>query len=103
MLVMASQLALYDQIKETILKKGVLKDGLGTHVTMSFAAGFVAAVASNSVDVIKTRVMNMKVELRSPPPYTRALDCALKTVRFGFGFWVFGCGKLWNFGSILCI
>ncbi|XP_062100237.1 mitochondrial uncoupling protein 5-like [Humulus lupulus] len=81
MLVTASQLASYDQIKETILDKGIMKDGLGTHVTASFAAGFVASVASNPVDVIKTRVMNMKVEPGSPPPYNGALDCALKTVR----------------------
>ncbi|MCD7448528.1 Mitochondrial uncoupling protein 5 [Datura stramonium] len=50
MLVTASQLASYDQFKETILEKGLMKDGLGTHVTASFAAGFVAAVASNPVD-----------------------------------------------------
>ncbi|KAI6699503.1 hypothetical protein NL676_013827 [Syzygium grande] len=81
MLVTASQLASYDQIKETILAKGLMKDGLGTHVTASFAAGFVAAVASNPVDVIKTRVMNMKVEEGREPPYSGAADCALKTVR----------------------
>lgn len=81
MLVTASQLASYDQIKETILGKGLMKDGLGTHVTASFAAGFVAAVASNPVDVIKTRVMNMKVEAGEQPPYSGALDCAVKTVR----------------------
>ncbi|XP_054825340.1 mitochondrial uncoupling protein 5-like [Prosopis cineraria] len=81
MLVTASQLATYDQVKEAILKKGVMRDGLGTHVTASFAAGFVAAVASNPVDVIKTRVMNMKVEPGAQPPYSGALDCALKTVR----------------------
>ncbi|XP_022949614.1 mitochondrial uncoupling protein 5-like [Cucurbita moschata] len=81
MLVTASQLASYDQIKETILQKGLMKDGLGTHVTASFAAGFVAAVASNPVDVIKTRVMNMKVEAGAAAPYSGALDCAMKTVR----------------------
>ncbi|XP_041000676.1 mitochondrial uncoupling protein 5-like [Juglans microcarpa x Juglans regia] len=81
MLVTASQLASYDQIKEMILEKGVMKDGLGTHVTASFSAGFVAAVASNPVDVIKTRVMNMKVEAGAEAPYSGALDCALKTVR----------------------
>ncbi|CAI0547025.1 unnamed protein product [Linum tenue] len=53
MLVTASQLASYDQFKETILEKGVMGDGLGTHVTASFVAGFVAAVVSNPVDVIK--------------------------------------------------
>lgn len=81
MLVTASQLASYDQFKEMILEKGVMRDGLGTHVTASFAAGFVAAVASNPVDVIKTRVMNMKVEVGKEAPYAGALDCALKTVR----------------------
>ncbi|XAR62086.1 hypothetical protein NMG60_11016700 [Bertholletia excelsa] len=81
MIVTASQLASYDQVKETILDKGLMSDGLGCHVAASFAAGFVAAVASNPIDVIKTRVMNMKVEAGRDPPYSGALDCALKTVR----------------------
>ncbi|MED6132065.1 Mitochondrial uncoupling protein 5 [Stylosanthes scabra] len=81
MLVTASQLASYDEFKEMILKRGLMRDGLGTHVTASFAAGFVAAVASNPVDVIKTRVMNMKVEPGAAAPYSGALDCAMKTVR----------------------
>lgn len=81
MLVTASQLASYDQFKEMIISNGVMRDGLGTHVTASFAAGFVAAVVSNPVDVIKTRVMNMKVEAGEAPPYKGALDCAVKTVK----------------------
>ncbi|KAF7808378.1 mitochondrial uncoupling protein 5-like [Senna tora] len=81
MIVTASQLATYDQFKEMILEKGLVKDGLGTHVTVSCAAGFVAVVASNPVDVIKTRVMNMKVEAGTAPPYNGALDCPLKTVK----------------------
>lgn len=81
MLVTASQLASYDQFKETILKKGSIKDGLAVHVTASFAAGFVAAVASNPIDVIKTRVMNMKVEPGMAPPYSGAIDCAMKTIK----------------------
>jgi solute carrier family 25 oxoglutarate transporter 11 len=81
MIVTASQLASYDQIKEMILENGVMGDGLGTHVTASFAAGFVAAVASNPVDVIKTRVMNMKVEPGQAAPYRGAIDCAMKTVK----------------------
>ncbi|CAN0858346.1 Mitochondrial uncoupling protein 4 [Linum grandiflorum] len=81
MLVTASQLASYDEFKEMILEKGVMADGMGTHVTASFAAGFVAAVASNPVDVIKTRVMNMKVEQGKAAPYGGAMDCAIKTVK----------------------
>ncbi|CAH1437013.1 mitochondrial uncoupling protein 5 [Lactuca sativa] len=81
MLVTASQLASYDQIKETILDKGVMEDGFGTHVTASFAAGFIASVVTNPIDVIKTRVMNMKVEAGEAPPYAGATDCALKTIK----------------------
>ena len=81
MIVTASQLATYDQVKEVILEKGVMSDGIGTHVTASFAAGFVASVASNPIDVIKTRVMNMKLEAGGVAPYSGALDCAMKTVR----------------------
>ena len=43
-------------------------------MTTSFEARFVAAVASNPVDVIKTRVM--KVEPGAEPPYSGALDYA---------------------------
>lgn len=81
MLVTASQLASYDEFKEMILGKGLMKDGLGIHVTASFAAGFVAGVVTNPVDVIKTRVMNMKVEPGAAPPYNGALDCAMKTIK----------------------
>ncbi|KVI06752.1 Mitochondrial carrier domain-containing protein [Cynara cardunculus var. scolymus] len=65
-------------IKETLLSKGVMKDRLGTHVMASFAAGFVVVKASNPVDVIKTRVMNMKMEEGVAPPYKVAVDCAVK-------------------------
>ncbi|ERN02888.1 mitochondrial uncoupling protein 4 [Amborella trichopoda] len=81
MIVTASQLATYDQAKEAIIGNGLMSDGLGTHVVASFTAGFVAAVASNPVDVIKTRVMNMRVVEGEAPPYAGALDCAVKTVR----------------------
>ncbi|GAA0147428.1 secondary carrier transporter [Lithospermum erythrorhizon] len=81
MLVTASQLASYDEFKELILKRHLMNDGLGTHVTASFAAGFVAAVVSNPVDVIKTRVMNMRVDPGMAPPYSGALDCAMNTIK----------------------
>jgi solute carrier family 25 oxoglutarate transporter 11 len=82
MIVTASQLATYDQAKEAILEyRGAGADGLATHVAASFTAGIVAAAGSNPVDVIKTRMMNMKVEPGAPPPYAGAIDCALKTVR----------------------
>ncbi|KAJ4913082.1 Mitochondrial uncoupling protein 4 [Raphanus sativus] len=82
MIVTAAQLASYDQFKEGMVESGVMRDGLGTHVVASFAAGIVAAVASNPVDVIKTRVMNMKVDASGGEArYKGAWDCAVKTVR----------------------
>lgn len=81
MIVSASQLASYDHIKESILKRGVLKDGFATHVASSVVAGFVAAVTSTPVDVMKTRIMNMKVEPGKAPLYSGVFDCLVKTVR----------------------
>nr|GEY02439.1 mitochondrial dicarboxylate carrier [Tanacetum cinerariifolium] len=77
--VTASHLTSYDQIK-WILAKGVMKDGLGTHVTARFAAGFAAVVSSNPVDVIKTRFINMKVAKGVELPHKGVVDSAVNTV-----------------------
>ncbi|CAN8298856.1 unnamed protein product [Cochlearia groenlandica] len=74
MIVTASQLATYDHVKE-IMVAGGRGGGIGTHVAASFAAGIVAAVASNPIDVVKTRTMNADKESYGGP-----LDCAVKTV-----------------------
>ncbi|KAF3320707.1 mitochondrial uncoupling protein 5-like protein [Carex littledalei] len=83
MIVTAAQLSTYDQAKETIVgwRHGEGADSLGTHVAASFTAGIVAAVASNPVDVIKTRIMNMQKGVDGSVPYAGAVDCAMKTVR----------------------
>lgn len=100
MLVTAAQLASYDQIKDTITQHHLAPEGFATQVLSSCGAGLLAAVASNPIDVVKTRVMNMKVAevaaaghggetaataaaggTLAPPPYKGALDCAIKTVR----------------------
>jgi solute carrier family 25 oxoglutarate transporter 11 len=81
MLVTAAQLATYDQIKDNIKESGAVPEGLATQVVASVGAGVVASVASNPIDVVKTRVMNMKVAAGEAAPYRGALDCAVKTVR----------------------
>ncbi|KAJ7547545.1 hypothetical protein O6H91_08G091000 [Diphasiastrum complanatum] len=82
MVVTAAQLATYDQIKETLVSHNITRDGFATQVAASFSAGLVASVASNPIDVVKTRIMNMSVvEGGEEPPYKGALDCAIKTVR----------------------
>ena len=76
MIVTASQLATYDHVKEIMIAGGRgTPGGIGTHATASFAAGIVAAVASNPIDVVKTRMMNAEAESYGGP-----LDCAVKTV-----------------------
>lgn len=79
MLVTASQLATYDHVKEDILHHHWLHDGLLLHVIASSVAGVAASVTSNPVDVVKTRLMNMRME-NGVPPYSGPLDCAMKTM-----------------------
>ncbi|KAG0562897.1 hypothetical protein KC19_9G180800 [Ceratodon purpureus] len=81
MLVTAAQLATYDQIKDAITANHMVPEGLATQVVASCGAGILASVASNPIDVVKTRVMNMKVADGEAAPYRGALDCAVKTVR----------------------
>jgi len=57
-LMTASQLATYDIFKRLLLAHTSLKDGLTTHFSASFLAGFVATTVCSPVDVIKTRVMS---------------------------------------------
>ena len=59
-LMTASQLASYDTFKALLLDNVGMPDGLGTHFTASFMAGFVATTVCSPVDVIKTRVMSTK-------------------------------------------
>ncbi|KAL9083626.1 MAG: hypothetical protein Q9165_008441 [Trypethelium subeluteriae] len=59
-LMTASQLASYDAFKGVLLSRAKMEDGLTTHFTASFLAGFVATTVCSPVDVIKTRVMSAK-------------------------------------------
>lgn len=59
MLVTAAQLGAYDQFKYMLLHQFKLfDDNLMLHIVASLGAGFVAAVVTNPVDVVKTRLMN---------------------------------------------
>ena len=54
----ASQLASYDGFKRLLIENTPMEDGLTTHFTASFMAGFVATTVCSPVDVIKTRIMS---------------------------------------------
>lgn len=81
MVVTAATLASYDQVKEFLIANKVMEEGVGTHLVASCVAGVVAALASNPIDVVKTRLMNMSVRPGALPPYRGALDCAFKTLQ----------------------
>lgn len=82
MVVTASQLAVYDQFKEELLKTGIFKEGVKLHLTSSFGASCVAALTSNPIDLCKTRLMNMKLDpATGRMPYSGVVDCAIQTIR----------------------
>eukprot|EP00238_Polyblepharides_amylifera_P015064 CAMPEP_0196584914 /NCGR_PEP_ID=MMETSP1081-20130531/48967_1 /TAXON_ID=36882 /ORGANISM="Pyramimonas amylifera, Strain CCMP720" /LENGTH=270 /DNA_ID=CAMNT_0041906299 /DNA_START=290 /DNA_END=1099 /DNA_ORIENTATION=- len=81
MIITASQLAIYDQVKEELLKSGIFQDGASLYVTSSVIASCVASVTSNPIDVVKTRLMNMKIDSSTGKlPYRNTLDCMSKTI-----------------------
>lgn len=57
-LMTASQLASYDGFKRVLVQYTPMEEGLTTHFTASFLAGFVATTVCSPVDVIKTRIMS---------------------------------------------
>ena len=85
MIVTASQMAVYDQAKHYILEHTPLRDGLAAQTGASFAAGVVAALTSNPIDLAKSRLMSMKADKNGKMPYNGTLDCIAKTIqREGF-------------------
>ncbi|KAI9770789.1 MAG: Mitochondrial dicarboxylate transporter [Geoglossum simile] len=86
LLMTSSQLATYDAFKRLILIETPLGDGITTHFTASFLAGFVATTICSPVDVIKTRVMSAK---ESEGLITVLKDtCRQEGVRWMFRGWV---------------
>lgn len=79
MIITASQLAVYDQIKEELLKFG-MEDGPILHVSASILAACVASITSNPVDIVKTRLMNMSPDANGKMPYAGVVDCGAKIV-----------------------
>ncbi|KAI0262961.1 mitochondrial carrier [Gloeopeniophorella convolvens] len=72
----ASQISAYDQLKQALKARGVMREGLPLHFAASMFAGFICSVTSNPVDVVKVRVMNDK-ERR----YKSVLDCVRVMLR----------------------
>ena len=77
----AAELASYDQYKQIILEKGILKDGIPCHLVCACGAGFTACIVGSPVDVLKTRIMNA-----TPGQFGGPLDVVYQTIKTeGFG------------------
>ncbi|XP_042360573.1 mitochondrial dicarboxylate carrier isoform X1 [Plectropomus leopardus] len=76
-LVSVGQLSCYDQSKQLVLATGYLTDNILTHFLASVFAGGCATILCQPIDVIKTRLMNSKLE------YTGVLHCLTETARLG--------------------
>lgn len=81
------ELPIYDISKKYIILHGYLGDTKITHFLSSFIAGFFGAVASNPIDVVKTRLMNQK-KLKDTVAgsskqiiYAGSVDCFVQTVK----------------------
>eukprot|EP01134_Creolimax_fragrantissima_P002066 CFRG2066T1 len=78
-LVAGVELPAYDASKRYILHNKWFEDTVGLHFLCSNIAGFVGAVASNPIDVVKTRLMHQSSQ--STVMYKGVLDCFRKTVK----------------------
>jgi len=92
----AAELGTYDNSKALLMKNfSMREDSLWTRFWASVMAGFIAAVASSPIDVVKTRYMNATKEDPNVPKgsevrYTSPLDCFKKIIKNE------GVGALYN-------
>ncbi|XP_059913392.1 brain mitochondrial carrier protein 1 isoform X2 [Gadus macrocephalus] len=91
-IVVGVELPVYDITKKHLISSGTMGDTILTHFISSFTCGLAGAVASNPVDVVRTRMMNQRA-LSGGPAYKGTLDGVMQTWKNeGFfalykGFW----------------
>ncbi|KAK9703483.1 hypothetical protein K7432_010695 [Basidiobolus ranarum] len=77
-LLTASQLASYDQSKQILIGLNYRGDSVYTHFLASFMAGFMCALTTSPIDLIKSRLMLQKDKNK----YTGTWDCMFKTIKY---------------------
>ncbi|EIW62568.1 mitochondrial carrier [Trametes versicolor FP-101664 SS1] len=87
----ATQICSYDQIKQSLKRRGIMQEGVPLHLVASTFAGLFCSITSNPVDVVKVRLMNDKKH-----EFRGAFDCIRQVLaREGpFGFYK-GFGMCW--------
>ncbi|XP_056665544.1 brain mitochondrial carrier protein 1 isoform X2 [Monodelphis domestica] len=109
-IVVGVELPVYDITKKHLILSGLLGDTIFTHFVSSFSCGLAGALASNPVDVVRTRMMNQRAIVGNVELYKGTLDGLLKTWKTeGFfalykGFWPnwLRLGP-WNIISNMCV
>ncbi|XP_026558755.1 brain mitochondrial carrier protein 1 isoform X2 [Pseudonaja textilis] len=92
-IVVGVELPVYDITKKHLILSGLMGDTILTHFISSFTCGLAGAIASNPVDVVRTRMMNQRAIVGSVELYRGTVDGLVKTWKSeGFfalykGFW----------------
>ncbi|XP_020660359.2 brain mitochondrial carrier protein 1 isoform X2 [Pogona vitticeps] len=92
-IVVGVELPIYDITKKHLILSGLVGDTVLTHFISSFTCGLAGAIASNPVDVVRTRMMNQRAIVGGVDLYRGTLDGLIKTWKSeGFfalykGFW----------------
>ncbi|XP_066931049.1 brain mitochondrial carrier protein 1-like isoform X2 [Clytia hemisphaerica] len=73
------ELPVYDWSKKVIIEAQLMGDNAGLHFLSSIIAGLAGALASNPIDVIKTRMMNQRRTTSADELYKSTFDCFLRT------------------------
>ncbi|XP_061695695.1 kidney mitochondrial carrier protein 1-like isoform X2 [Syngnathoides biaculeatus] len=76
-IVVGVELPVYDITKKHLILSGHMGDNVYAHFLSSFVCGLAGALASNPVDVVRTRMMNQ----RGAALYHGTLDCVLQATR----------------------
>ncbi|XP_011406045.2 PREDICTED: kidney mitochondrial carrier protein 1-like [Amphimedon queenslandica] len=72
----------YDFFKKILIQSGFEGNDVMTHFVASFLAGILGAIATNPIDVVKSRMMNQntsKVKLHHF--YQSSFDCCVQTIK----------------------
>ncbi|XP_071717098.1 mitochondrial uncoupling protein 3 [Rutidosis leptorrhynchoides] len=81
-LVNMGELACYDHAKHFVIHNQIANDNIYAHTLASMMSGLSATIISCPADVVKTRMMNQRVDEHGKFKYKNSYDCLVKTVRF---------------------
>ncbi|KAG8523414.1 Brain mitochondrial carrier protein 1 [Galemys pyrenaicus] len=77
-IVVGVELPVYDITKKHLILSGMMGDTILTHFVSSFTCGLAGALASNPVDVVRTRMMNQRAIVGHVDLYQGTVDGILK-------------------------